>query len=94
MNEIKHTLAMGLLIAAFWGMMYPQFSLLQETYVAAQESGSPKEDFFAILEADRSQIVVKSRLWELWEERAEEKTVHTAVTEWSFHDYFGRKCGE
>lgn len=73
MREIKQTLALGFLIAAFWGMMYPQFSLLQETYVSSQEKGSPREDFFAILGADRDQIVIKSKLWELWKERAEKE---------------------
>ena len=38
-----------------------------------KEGSSPEEDFFAILEADRSQIVIKSKLWELWVEKAEEK---------------------
>ena len=73
MTEIKQTLARGLLLAAFWGMMYPQFSLLQETYVAEKEGSSPEEDFFAILEADRSQIVIKSKLWELLVEKKEKK---------------------
>ncbi|MGN0305587.1 MAG: hypothetical protein ACI4D2_05460 [Lachnospiraceae bacterium] len=73
MQEIKQTIAMCLLMAAFWGMMYPQFSLLEETYVCAEKEQNPREDFLAILEDDGSRIVIKSKLWELWKERAEKE---------------------
>lgn len=73
MQEIKQTIAMCLLIAAFWGMMYPQFSLLQETYSCGDKAKDPGEDFFAILEADQGEIVITSKFWELWQERQEKK---------------------
>ena len=73
MQEIKQTIAMCLLMAAFWGIMYPQFSLLEETYVCMGKEQNPKEDFFAILEDDGSKIVIRSKLWELWQERAEKE---------------------
>lgn len=92
MQEIKQTIAMCLLMAAFWGFMYPQFSLLQETYTCEDQTADPKKDFRAILEADRGQIVIKSKLWELLKDD-ENKSV-TEMTEWSFYDHFGRKEAE
>lgn len=63
---------------AFWGIMYPQFSLLQETYVSADGVQNPREDFFAILEGGSEKVVIKSKLWELWESR-------------SLYDYFRKE---
>ena len=69
---------MGLLTMAFWGVMYPQFSLLEETYVLTEGTQDPREDFFSILEGGSGKVVVKSKLWELWEDR-------------SSYVYFGKK---
>lgn len=73
MQEMKQTMAICALTLAFWGVMYPQFSLVQETYVCIEEEErNPKEDFFAILDAGYGKIEIKSKLWELWKE-AEKK---------------------
>ncbi len=70
MREIKRTIAIGLLTAAFWGVLYPRFSLLEETYVRMDGEQDPRHDFYAILEGGSEKVVIKSKLWELWENRS------------------------
>lgn len=68
MQDIKQIIAICTLTLAFWGIMYPQFSLIQETYVCIEEDAKkdPREDFFAILDAGCEKIEIKSKVWELW----------------------------
>ncbi len=70
MHKIKQTIAIGFLTAAFWGILYPGFSLLEETYVRMDGEQDPRHDFYEILEGGREKVVIKSRLWELWENRS------------------------
>lgn len=103
MRMIKQGILLCFITFAFWGVLYPQFSLAEETYTYVEseeetsltggnsqnakgenlrkkESGSgeqrkknPKEDFIAILNADTGELLFRSRLWELWKERAEKR---------------------
>ena len=66
MKEIKQTIAMGLLMAAFWGILYPKFSLTQDIFVCGEADYDPDEAFLGMLEGGRENIVFKSKLWELW----------------------------
>lgn len=70
MREIKQLLMIGCLSFAFWGVMYPQFSLVKESYVCVEKEkqADPEEDFWAILNAEYGQIKVKSKIWEKWKE--------------------------
>ena len=62
--------------AAFgwWGALYPQFTLLSGTYKVVREADSGQAVsesadgtlYWQILCADRSQIRVKSKIWENW----------------------------
>ena len=62
--------------AAFgwWGALYPQFTLLSGTYEVVREADSGQDVsesadgtlYWQILCADRSQIRVKSKIWENW----------------------------
>lgn len=66
MERLRYMLAMGILTLAFWGVMYPQFSLVQETYTSTESKQDAREDFYTILSAGNGEIEVKSRLWEWW----------------------------
>lgn len=65
MKEIKETILLTMMSIMFWGILYPQFSLTENTYLClhAQEA-NPEKDFFQILGAGEGDIVVKSKLWE------------------------------
>lgn len=73
MKEMRQTIAMGLLIAAFWGMLYPEFSLIEDTFICMEEEYAPDRELLAMLEGGREKIVFKSKLWELWKERTEKQ---------------------
>lgn len=66
MQRIKQSIAIGMLAFAFWGVMYPQFSLVQDTYVCMEDvEQNPEKDFFHILDAGYGKIKMKSKLWEI-----------------------------
>lgn len=69
MYNIKQGIFVSLLSFAFWGMLYPQFSLIEESYEIAQGKKNPKEDFLEILNADKGEIVIKSKFFELLKQR-------------------------
>lgn len=69
MHNIKQGILVSLLSFAFWGMLYPQFSLIEESYEITQGKKNPKEDFLEILNADKGEIVIKSKLFELLKQR-------------------------
>ena len=64
---------MWMMTFAFWGMLYPQFSLVEESYETTFEKKEPKEDFIKILDAGQGEVIIKSRFWEFLKERQEEK---------------------
>ena len=96
MKTIKQWIFLCFMTLAFWGVLYPQFSLMEETYEYVsdvkdcgiisenseqneiREKGgewkkNPKKDFIAILNAESGELQFRSRLWELWKEKAEKK---------------------
>ncbi|MBR1853907.1 MAG: hypothetical protein IJ794_12330 [Lachnospiraceae bacterium] len=66
----------GCAVLGWWGALYPRFTLLDGTYEIIYEGDNsdmskPAEEdkdmlYWQILGADRSQIRVKSRIWEEW----------------------------
>lgn len=58
---------LAVLSAGWWGILYPNLSMTEETFQAVDEDGqkddtvSGTEGFFAILEAEPGQLVIKSR---------------------------------
>lgn len=68
MEHIKQGILLCMMSFAFWGILYPQFSLVEECYETTHEEKNPKEDFLEILNADKGEIVIKSRLLELLKE--------------------------
>ena len=84
MKEVKQWILVCFLTFAFWGVLYPQFSLVEESYeyVAVYEKPdvkadrleikekekNPKKDFIAILNADAGELRFRSKLWETWKE--------------------------
>lgn len=73
MESIKRGILLYMMTFAFWGILYPQFSLIEESYESVNETKNPKEDFWEILNAKKGEIVIKSRFLELLKERQEEK---------------------
>lgn len=73
MEHIKQGFLLCIMSFTFWGVLYPQFSLVEECYECRKEEKNPKEDFFAILDADKGEIVVRSKLLELLKQRQEQK---------------------
>ena len=95
MKTITQWIFLCFMTFAFWGVLYPQFSLVEETYEyvsdvkagfdSMSERGSreelrekdrswkknPRKDFIAILNAEAGELQFRSRLWELWKEKAE-----------------------
>ncbi|MBR5598018.1 MAG: hypothetical protein IKW30_11495 [Lachnospiraceae bacterium] len=69
MREIKQWICLCFMTIAFWGVMYPQFSLVEESYECKTKEKNPREDFFAILDADKGEIVIKSKFLELLMEK-------------------------
>ena len=56
---------------AFWGVLYPQFSLVEESYEISGKVKNPRDDFFAILEADKGELVISSKILEMLRARQE-----------------------
>ena len=73
MESIKRGILLYMMTFAFWGILYPQFSLVEESYESANKVKNPREDFFEILNAEQGEIVIKSRFLELLKERREDK---------------------
>ena len=73
MENIKQGILLCMMSFAFWGVLYPQFSLVEESYEVMQKEKNPREDFFAILEADQEEVVISSKFWELWKARCEKR---------------------
>lgn len=77
MEDIKQWVLLGMMSFAFWGVLYPQFSLVEESYDIVQSQNqvqtekNSRKDFLAILEADKGDLVISSRLLELLKERKE-----------------------
>ncbi|MGL5258595.1 MAG: hypothetical protein ACRC7V_00655 [Lachnospiraceae bacterium] len=67
MEKIKQIFLIGSISFLFWGLMYPEFSLLEETYeyigIDLQEKKEPETDFFAILKTDGRDIDIKFKLF-------------------------------
>ena len=77
MENVKQLVLLGMMSFAFWGVLYPQFSLVEESYDIIQSrkevqiEKNSRKDFLAILEADKGELVISSRLLELLRERKE-----------------------
>ena len=65
METIKQGILLSIMTFAFWGVLYPQFSLVEESYEVCGKEKDPRDDFFAILEADRGELVISSRILEI-----------------------------
>ena len=65
MEQIKQGILMCMITFTFWGVLYPQFSLVEETYECCYREKNPKEDFYAILDADEGDVIFKSKLLEV-----------------------------
>ena len=73
MKNIKESILLCMMTFAFWGVLYPQFSLVEECYEAVEKEKVPQKDFFNILEADKGEIIISSRLLEMWKTRWDSK---------------------
>lgn len=73
MENIKQGFLLCILTFAFWGVLYPQFSLVEESYENLMAKKDPQEDFLAILDADKGEIIIRSRFLELLRERQERR---------------------
>ena len=71
METIKQGILLCMMTFAFWGVLYPQFSLVEESYEVVQREKNPREDFWAILEADKGEVVISSKFLEMWKARHE-----------------------
>lgn len=77
MKTLKQGIFLCFITFAFWGVLYPQFSLVEETYEYVESKSeisrkkNPKEDFIAILNAEAGELQFRSRFWEMWKETAE-----------------------
>lgn len=73
MKEVKQGILLCALTFAFWGVMYPQFSLIEESYECSIKEKNPKEDFYHILEAEKGEIVIKIKFLELLRGKVDHK---------------------
>lgn len=73
METIKQGILLCMITFAFWGVLYPQFSLVEESYEVMQKEKNPREDFFAILEADKGELVISSKFLEILKKRQENR---------------------
>ena len=71
MESIKRGILLYMMTFAFWGILYPQFSLVEESYETSNKNKNSREDFLEILNAEQGEIVIKSRFLELLRERQE-----------------------
>ena len=71
MENIKQGILVCIMTFAFWGMLYPQFSFVEECYECANEVKNPREDFLEILDADPGEVVIKSKFLELLQQKTE-----------------------
>lgn len=72
-SQIKQGILLCTMTFAFWGVLYPQFSLVEESYVCQGKEKNPKEDFYEILNAQKGEIIIKSKFLEILRERCMEK---------------------
>ncbi|MBR3602705.1 MAG: hypothetical protein IKL49_10340 [Lachnospiraceae bacterium] len=73
METIKQGILLSLMTFAFWGVLYPQFSLVEESYEVFGKEKDPREDFFTILEADKGELVISSKILELLKVRQDNR---------------------
>ena len=73
METIKQGILLSMMTFAFWGVLYPQFSLVEESYEVIGREKDPREDFFAILEADKGELVISSKILELLKTRQDNR---------------------
>ena len=71
MEHIKQGILLCMMTFAFWGILYPQFSLVEECYETKNEEKNPKEVFWEIINAGEGEIVIRSRLLELLKQSRE-----------------------
>ena len=72
MDSLKQGMLLCIMTFAFWGILYPQFSLVEESYESVYETKNPREDFMKILDADKGELIIKSRFLELLKQRQED----------------------
>lgn len=73
METIKQGILLCMMTFAFWGVLYPQFSLVEESYEVVRKEKNPREDFFAILEADKGELVISSKILEVLRGRQDKR---------------------
>ena len=73
MEIIKQGILISMMTFAFWGVLYPQFSLVEESYEVSGKEKNPRDDFFAILEADKGELVISSRILEVLRARQDKR---------------------
>ena len=73
MENIKQGILLWMMTFAFWGVLYPQYSLAEECYEVFEKEKDPQKDFFNILEAQKGEIVISSKLLEMLKIRWEAK---------------------
>lgn len=73
METIKQGILLCMMTFAFWGVLYPQFSLVEESYEVMEKEKNPQKDFFAILEADKGELIISSKILEVLKERQEKR---------------------
>ena len=65
MKKIKETIIITLMSVMFWGILYPQFSITEDTYLCLENrEKNPEEDFLSMLKAQKGEVIIKSKLWE------------------------------
>ena len=65
MEQLKQGILICIITFTFWGALYPQFSLVEESYECIYGEKNPKEDFYAILDAQKGEIILKSKFVEI-----------------------------
>ena len=73
METIKQGILLSMMTFIFWGVLYPQFSLVEESYEVSGKEKNPRDDFFAILEADKGEIVISSKILEVLRQRQDKR---------------------
>ena len=75
MKKIRETVVIALMSVMFWGILYPQFNLTEDSYHCLQkQEKNPEEDFLSMLNAQKGEVIIKSRIWEWVKKEAENKS--------------------
>lgn len=86
MKDIIYTIILSIMTYTFFGLIYPEYVLLPDTYEYIENSCNLDEtdaikDFYNILGASSGELIIKSQLLETLTKKIDMEGKHTCQTE-------------